>query len=436
MRGAGGTSAPGRVLLRFSPHAIRGLTARIPNGSAIISATNGKTTTAAMAAEILRRAELKPVHNSAGANMAGGIATTLVQAAGRSSKIDGDIGLFEVDEAWLEQLVEDIDPRVIALGNLFRDQLDRYGELETLADAWARATQRTAARLVLNADDPLVAFLGAGRPDALYFGVADDSVSSDALGHAVDAGHCRRCGARLEFERVYLGHLGRYHCPACGLTRPAPVVTATEIELHGVRDAQFTLNLEGDERRVKLALPGLYNVYNALCAAATATALGCDAETIVAGLEGTEPAFGRAEAVHLAPSGREMQILLIKNPVGATEVLRTLALEGDALELFVVLNDRIADGRDVSWIWDADFEMLDGHVARVTCAGTRAPDIATRLQYAGVDPDRITVVSDLGAALGHAATGNGTLYAVPTYTAMLELRGLLAQRGDLERAWA
>ena len=166
LRGRGGTSAPGRVMLRISPHAIRDLATRLTDGSAVISATNGKTTTAAMAAEILRAAGHRPVHNSAGANMAGGIATTLVQSAGRGSQIDGDIGLFEVDEAWLEQLVAELHPRVIALGNLFRDQLDRYGELEKLADAWTRAGEQTAAQLVLNADDPLVAYLGAGRPRA------------------------------------------------------------------------------------------------------------------------------------------------------------------------------------------------------------------------------------------------------------------------------
>lgn len=437
LRGRGGTSAPGRVMLRISPHAIRDLATRLTDGSAVISATNGKTTTAAMAAEILRAAGHRPVHNSAGANMAGGIATTLVQSAGRGSQIDGDIGLFEVDEAWLEQLVAELHPRVIALGNLFRDQLDRYGELEKLADAWTRAGEQTAAQLVLNADDPLVAYLGAGRPRALYFGVADDSVSYENLGHAVDAGHCRRCGARLEFDRVYLGHLGRYHCPVCGLTRPQPTIAATEIELHGVRDAEFTLMLEGRAQRVKLALPGLYNVYNALCAAAAAHALGAGDSQIAAGLEATKPAFGRAEAVRLGPTGREMQILLIKNPVGATEVLRTLALEGSGLTLLAVLNDRIADGRDVSWIWDADFELLAGQIASVTCAGTRAADMATRLQYAGVDPARVRVEPDLASALELAATdGTGTLYAVPTYTAMLELRGLLEQRGEIERAWA
>ncbi len=434
IRGSGGTSAPGRLLLRMSPGAVSSLAARLPDGCAVISATNGKTTTAAMTAGILSASGLRVVHNATGANMAGGVASTLLDAA-RGGGIDGDIGLFEVDEAWLDRLVGELSPRAIALSNLFRDQLDRYGELETLADAWAHAAAESAARLVLNADDPLVAYLGAGRPDALYFGIEDPDAAAPELGHAVDAAHCRRCGAPLVFDAVYLGHLGRYHCPACDLARPEPAVTASAIELHGVSGASFTLETEQGHERIELALPGVYNVYNALAAAALALALEVPLAAIAAGLREARPAFGRAERVQLE-SGRELRILLIKNPVGASEVARTLALEGDELELLVILNDRIADGRDVSWIWDADFELLTGHVSRVVCAGTRAADMAMRLQYAGMDVSAIEIVDDVAEALDAAvSTGDGTVFALPTYTAMLDLRALLAERGDVESQW-
>jgi len=464
LRGGGATSAPGKVLMRLDPAAIGTLGGRLARGSVLVSGTNGKTTAAAMAAAIFERADIPLVHNQAGANMAGGIATTLLAAARPRGGIAGELGLFEVDEFWLEQMAAQLRPRAILLGNLFRDQLDRYGELESIADRWVRAVHTGPARdarLVLNADDPLIADLGRERAAPVsYFGVDDDSLALAGLAHAADAKHCRRCGTPYVFEAVYLGHLGHYHCPNCGQARPAPTVTATRVMLEGVRAARFTLRTPAGEAEVRLALPGLYNVYNALAAAALATTLEVSLKNIVAGLEGTRAAFGRAETVTmLSPSaarhpvvptggdvidparaGRELRILLVKNPAGANEVLRTLVLEPGEHDLLGVLNDKIADGRDVSWIWDADFELLAGRVRRATCSGTRASDLATRLKYAGVDPRRISVQPDLAAALQEAASeepeSRAPLYALPTYTAMLALRELLVSRGMASSAWA
>ena len=436
--GGGGTSAPGKLLLHLDGAAVSELAARLPAGSVLISATNGKTTTATMLAAIMRGAGTPVVHNAAGANMEGGIATALLGAAGRGGSIAGELGLFEVDEAWMGRLVQQLEPRVILLGNLFRDQLDRYGELETLAASWSEATSTgagEAAELVLNADDPLVADLGDGRERVRYFGVEDDSLALPELAHAADAKHCRRCGAPYVFEVVYLGHLGHYHCPACGQRRPQPLVYAGEVTLEGIRAASFTLHTPEGEARIRLPLPGLYNVYNALGAAATASAMGVPLQRTVQALEGMRAAFGRAETATVA--GRELRILLVKNPVGANEVLRTLALEEGEHDVLGVLNDHTADGHDVSWIWDADFELLAGRIRRVTCAGTRAPELAERMKYAGVEPSRIALQGELGRALAEAIA-NGReeagrpLYALPTYTAMLALRKLLGeQAGDL-----
>jgi lipid II isoglutaminyl synthase (glutamine-hydrolysing) len=515
LRGGEATSAPGKALLRLDPHAIGTLGARLGRGSALISATNGKTTTAAMVASILAQDGVELLHNHAGANMAGGIASTLLAAAGPRGTIAGELGLFEVDELWLAQLIGELHPRAILLGNLFRDQLDRYGELETIAERWGQAVRESPgreARLVLNADDPLVADLGRamreqpvsgsdpdqspipgpdldqpdqpagprrhpGGPPAnvLYFGVDDDSLALPELAHAADAKHCRNCGTAYVFEAIYLGHLGHYRCPACGQARPSGrelSVIATDVRLEGVRAASFTLHTPTGEGRVQLALPGLYNVYNALAAAALATALEVAPASILAGLGSTRAVFGRAESVTLEiPADparrRELRILLIKNPAGANEVLRTLALEPGEHDLLGALNDNIADGRDVSWIWDADFELLAGRVRRVTCSGTRAEELALRLKYAGIAPPRIRVQPDLhdaleeaiadrrqpdrGLATGAATTDHGIvavddqpvtdrstvqagpadeapLYALPTYTAMLSLRELLAAR--------
>jgi UDP-N-acetylmuramyl tripeptide synthase len=434
----GGTTAPGRALLRASPRALARMARELDKGSVLVSATNGKTTTAAMIAAALERAQVPVVHNRAGSNMSWGVATALLDA-GRER---GQLGLFEVDEAWLPAVAKDVKPRLLLLSNLFRDQLDRYGELELLADRWAGLvgeldTQEATgghARFVLNADDPLIADLGRERSGVTYFGVEDDSQALPGMQHAADSKHCRNCGHPYEYEAIYLGHLGRYRCPSCGRTRPEPQIAATDVTLEGMDGSRFTLRTPEGELALRIPLPGLYNVYNAVAAAATALELGVPLATVGEALEGFGGAFGRVETIPI--DGRRLSILLIKNPAGANEVLRTLTLEDGSLDLWIALNDNIADGRDISWIWDADFEVLAGRVGRVTCSGTRAEEMALRLKYAGVDaePD---VDRDLGASLDAAVKGASgeRVYALPTYTALLDLRDLLADRG-LAKRWS
>jgi UDP-N-acetylmuramyl tripeptide synthase len=433
----GGTSLPGKVLIALEPRAIPELAGRLKRGSALVSATNGKTTTAAMIASIFREAGVPLVHNQAGANMAGGVASTLLAAARPSGGIDGELGLFEVDEFWLDRITPELNPRAILLSNLFRDQLDRYGELETIADRWAAvvAALPTTARLALNADDPLIADLGRHAPHVTYFGVQDASVTMPEMQHASDSKHCRRCGAAYVYDAIYVGHLGAYRCPSCGQERPAPSVAAEEIALDGTRGAAFTLSTPSGRARVELPLPGLYNVYNALGAAALCLSLNASPDHVVAGLHAVTAAFGRAETVSI--DGVEASILLIKNPAGANEILRTLTLEDADLELLAVLNDRTADGKDVSWVWDADFEILARRVRRTTCSGTRAAELALRLKYAGFPAERLHVVPELSRALDAAAraAGGKRLFVLPTYTALLELRDELATRGHVAQFW-
>jgi len=432
----GGTTLPGRLLLRLAPDAISRLGGGLAEGSTIISATNGKTTTAGMLASALGAAGRAPVHNRAGSNMTWGVATALLTQS-------GDEGLFEVDEAWLPRVAGELRPRLIVLGNLFRDQLDRYGELEHLADEWQGtvASHAGASGFVLNADDPLVADLGRDRdldprPGVTYFGVDDRSQALPELQHAFDAKHCRRCGAPYVYERAFVGHLGHYRCESCGAARPAPDVAATAIELRGMSGSRVDITSPAGEARIDLPLPGVYNVYNALAALAAALRLGVPLERAIAGLEATEAVFGRVETIPVGDA--QLSILLIKNPAGANEVLRTLRLESDGgLELWIALNDRIADGRDVSWIWDADFELLAGRARRVVCAGTRAPELALRLKYAGIESDLIEVSEPIAGSLDRALDGaRDRVFALPTYTALLELRTLLARRGLARDYWA
>jgi lipid II isoglutaminyl synthase (glutamine-hydrolysing) len=434
----GGTSLPGKVLIALEPGAISELSARLPGGSVVISATNGKTTTSAMVASVLHHAGIPVVHNRAGANMAGGVASTLLAAARGGGRIDGELGLFEIDEFWLDQVVPQLEPRGILLGNLFRDQLDRYGELETIADRWAAVAAGASgagARLVLNADDPLIADLGREAANVTYFGVEDPSVAIPEMQHASDSKHCRRCGAAYVYDAIYLGHLGRYRCPSCGQERPMPSVAAERISLDGTRRSSFELSTPVGNANIELPLPGLYNVYNALGAASLCLGLGIPLTAVVAGLRDVQAAFGRSERI--AIGDLELQVLLVKNPAGANEILRTLVLEHEELDVLAILNDRTADGRDVSWVWDADFEMLARNVRRVTCAGTRAAELAVRLKYAGVPADRLHVTPPLAAALDEALADvqSGHLYVLPTYTALLELRQELAARGHAVQFW-
>jgi UDP-N-acetylmuramyl tripeptide synthase len=435
--GRGGTSLPGKVLVALDPRAISRLAARLSRGSVVISATNGKTTTAAMVASIMDRAGIPLVHNRAGANMAGGVASALLAAARGRDRIEGELGCFEVDEFWLDRVVPELRPRALLLGNLFRDQLDRYGELDTIADRWAAtvAPLSPETSLALNADDPLVADLGRERAAVTYYGVEDSNMAIGEMQHASDSKHCRRCGHAYAYGHIFLGHLGHYRCPACGAERPTPTVAALQIKLEGTRSATFLMRSPLGQSEVKLPLPGLYNVYNALGAAALCLGLGIDLETVAAGLGEVTAAFGRAETIQVG-SG-ELQLLLIKNPAGANEVLRTLTLEPGELEVLAVLNDRVADGRDVSWIWDADFELLADKIRRVTCTGRRAAELALRMKYAGVPTDRIRVLDGLPAALDSALEDaqDARVYVLPTYTALLELRQELALRGLTTQFW-
>ncbi len=429
---SGGTTAPGRMLLRLAPGSLGRMARELDGGSVLVSATNGKTTTAAMIAACLERDGRPVVHNRAGSNMAWGVATALLDARPGA----GQLGLFEVDEAWLAPVAAEAQPRLLLLANLFRDQLDRYGELDLLADRWAELVGRLdgEAAFVLNADDPLVADLGRERRNVVYFGVEDDAQALPGMQHAADSKHCRNCGAAYVYDAIYLGHLGRYRCPNCGRERPAAAVAATSVTLDGMRGSRVTLRTPAGELELRLPLPGLYNVYNAVAAAATALELGVPLATVGAALEGFGGAFGRVETIPVG--GRQLSILLVKNPAGANEVLRTLTLEDDRLDLWLALNDRTADGRDVSWIWDADFEVLAGRVRRATCSGTRAEEMALRLKYAGIDAP-LVVERDLERSLDEAlreAAGE-RVFALPTYTALLELRDVLARRG-LAKRWS
>jgi UDP-N-acetylmuramyl tripeptide synthase len=426
----GGTTLPGKLLWKVDPGAVDELAARLSAGVVLVSATNGKTTTTAMGARILG-SERKLAWNGAGANLLSGIASALV-SAGRA-----EIGLFEVDEGALPEAIQRTRPRVVTLSNLFRDQLDRYGELELVAERWRRALGALpeAATLVVNADDPIVADLAEGHARVVRFGLDDPRHARPALQHAADSKYCVRCGAPYAYGAAYVGHLGDYRCPTCGHARPTLDVAAREIELRGLTASRFRLVAPGGDVAVELSLPGLYNVYNAVAAAALGVAMGVPLATIRTALEDFRAAFGRFERI---PSGgKRIVMLLVKNPAGANEVLRTLETGVPAV-LVLALNDAIADGRDVSWIWDVDFEPILAHVERVVVTGDRAAELGLRLVYGGLEREKLDVVPSLERALDRGlelCEAGDDLVVLPTYTAMLALRGILVRRGVVRPYW-
>ena len=429
----GGTTVPGKLLSKLDPGAIDRLAARLPEGAAVLSATNGKTTTAAMAAEILRPRH-RLAHNGSGANLVSGVASTLLAADG------AELGLFEVDEAALPEVMRRVRPRAVCLGNLFRDQLDRYGELELLVERWRGAVAQLPpdAALIVNGDDPPVGALAEVHARSTVFGLDDPAVSRPSLQHAADSKYCIRCGTPYEYAAAYVGHLGDYRCPNCGHARPPLEVVARAVELHGLERAAFDLVTPEGTRRVELALPGLYNVYNGLAAAALARALGASLDEIAAGLGRFSAAFGRFERIPVGD--KRLLLLLIKNPAGANEAIRTLVDGGPPRLAVIALNDAIADGRDISWIWDVDFELLlaDGGLERLVATGGRAAELALRFKYGGMPTEAIEVEPDLERALDRGlelTPSGGELVVLPTYTAMLGLQRIVARRGLAPPYW-
>ena len=527
--GRGGTALPGLVAETLAPAFVPTVARQLPRGVALLTGTNGKTTTARMLAAILARDGTRFVHNAAGSNLSRGLASALAQRTGWRGRLraaDATLGLFELDEAAFVRAAPALRPRTATFLNLFRDQLDRYGEVDAVAQRWQAALAATPRppQLILNADDPLVAGLGnaVSSPAAFYYGVdADvgaglDAAESPAAEHAADIRVCPTCGRSLEYRRRFYAHLGHFSCPDGHMARPVPAVRAVTVEPRGIAGTELELLClppvvpAAVTLRFFLPLGGLYNVYNALAATTTALALGVLPAVARESLTTFTAAFGRMEQVAL--DGRTVYLALAKNPTGLNQVVRLLAAEADRtgpLSLLIALNDLDADGRDVSWIWDADLEELapPGRVRTVVVSGRRAADLALRLKYAGiaapatagVPPVRqsispsqetftkssflpppssfppppssfprkreskhrlpqvggaegshrppatdhrplteVVVERDLGLALDQAVQrtpAGGTLHVVPTYTALLELRGLLTRRGALRPYW-
>ncbi|MGH2632492.1 MAG: MurT ligase domain-containing protein [Tepidiformaceae bacterium] len=438
LRRGGGTALPGLVAARLAPDIVHRLGRQLGRGRVLITGTNGKTTTTRILAGALEQARVPYINNREGSNLMRGIATTLLAAANPSGTIpraSTTLGLFETDEATLPLAARALAPTVITFTNLFRDQLDRYGEVDTVAAFWreALAASPKDATLVLNADDPSVAELSLDWPGPVHWFGLDDAAQASEAGGAFDARWCRVCGGTFAYSRRYFAHVGYWRCTGCGRERQHPATSGTNLVL-GLDAASFDVEGLG---HVTMPLTGLYNVYNALAAIATARVLELEGSPILAGLAHVKAAFGRQEVVEF--EGRKLRIMLCKNPAGANQVLRLLAgLPAETpLNVAPLLNDRFADGQDVSWIWDVDYELLAGRVDACWAAGDRAEDMALRLKYAHW-PQPQLVSHDPAVLLDAIVRGTPSgadVFVIPTYTAMLDLRGELVRRGAIQPFW-
>ena len=434
----GGTSLPGMVARRVDPGILGALVADQHVPVVAITGSNGKTTTARFTAALLQGAGLPVRHNRTGANLVQGVTSLAVTSADLRGRMPRAVMVTEVDEGALPHVLAELQPRAVLVTDLFRDQLDRYGEIYAVADAFSVVARALPADsvLCLNGDDPIVAGLAADRPGPrVTFGLALDH-DTDRITRAADTIRCPRCRADLAYDHVYLSHMGAWHCPACGWARPPLDVAVTALEVRGLAETAFTVRTPTGDLHLTIPQAGVHIAYDAAAAIAICIGLGVPLDGAAAALASVGPAFGRLEQIHAGE--RRIVLGFAKNPTSFNTTLRSLAAEGLPRQLLVAASNTLVDGEDFAWLWDVDFEGAAANVERVTVSGLRADELANRLKYAGVSPGRLTIVPDRPAALDAALAGippGGTLTILAGYTPTIELREEMHRRGWVDRYW-
>jgi UDP-N-acetylmuramyl tripeptide synthase len=435
----GGTSLPGMVARRLDPGILADLVGDRGVPVLAITGSNGKTTTARFTAALLRAAGLPVAHNQAGANLVQGVTSLAVATADLRGRMPPVVLVSEIDEGALPLVAPEVRPRAVLVTNLFRDQLDRYGEIYAVADLFESVAGALPAEsvLVVNADDPIVAGLASSRDGRrVTFGL-DLAESTDSITRAADTIRCPACRADLEYDRVYLSHMGAWRCPACGLARPPLDVAVTAVEVRGLAETRFTVRTPNRVLELSVPQSGVHVAYDAAAAIALAHGLGVSLDHAAEALAAVGPAFGRLERI----TAGDHQIVLgfAKNPTSYNTTLRALATEGLPEQLLIAASNTLVDGEDFGWLWDVEFEGAVPRIQAATVSGLRADELANRLKYAGLDPARITVVEDRVPALNHALAGlkpGGVLTVLAGYTPTIELREEMRRRGWVGRYWA
>jgi len=415
----GGSSLPGKVALRLNKNILTKL-ARGWN-VVLVTGTNGKTTTSDMIVKALQADGLTVINNSAGANMTPGIVAAFIKEYKFFDKRANRYAVIEVDEAYMRQVTSMLTPIMIVVTNIFRDQLDRYGETTTTYQFIFEGIKNVpSAKLILNGDESMLGNMPIPN-ECVYYGF--EHYGEPEVRANTESIFCRDCKTRYEYESIVFNHLGNYNCPNCGHSRPKLDYTVTDVML-SPNGSRVLVN----DDEVAVSVPGLYNIYNAVTAYAVADQLGVERLTIKQSLATQESKFGRFELIKV--DEKAIKLLLIKNPAGCNQCIDTVAIDEDEVSLMFLLNDKYADGRDVSWIYDAHFEKLAGmRVSKVIIGGDRAYDMAIRLKVAGLDKVNFTICKSYDEVLDAVKRQEKDVYSFMTYTAMTSFRGYLVDKG-------
>lgn len=431
IKGTGGTAAPGLYALKIDQNLVNKIHNKNNLQSVVVSGTNGKTTTARLISSLIAGKQ-KIIHNRQGSNLLRGVASTLIENSDIFGNIDADIALWEADEAALENIANQTNIKILILLNLFRDQLDRYGEINTIRKNWIGVVKNLPKNtiLLLNSDDPSTNYLkDFAKCQTQMFGLETSNFNLPSIENVADVKYCIKCGNKLEYTKLYSAHLGKFKCNFCSFKRISPQISVTKAIFNSDFSSSIDINIKGKTTKLTYPLPGLFNTYNVTAAVAAAIELEINPKQIQKILKNFSAAFGRFQQVVV--NGKNIIIFLIKNPAGANEVIRTIAV-GDKLNLLLILNDNIADGRDVSWIWDTNWEPLAKKTKNLTISGSRSYDLANRLKYAGfkiakyqLSPNTTQSIQD---SLSKLPQGENLLI-LPTYTALLEVERSLQEMG-------
>lgn len=432
--GRGGTDFPGRVALKLCPDVLGHLAKNVT--TIIVTGTNGKTTTSRMIEQALADSGISYFANRSGANLLSGVTAEFAMHSSMTGKCKHEYALIEADEAAFKAISRYVDAKVVVVTNVFRDQLDRYGEVtHTLDNICIGVSNSKHAMLCLNADDSLSGSLAemVDNP-VLYYGV-DTPIYKTRVAELSDAPYCHHCKSAYEYDYVTYGHLGGFRCPGCGHKRPAPQVSVWEVISSNAEQSKILIGSEGVNYPATVNLPGGYNIYNACACMACAKALGLDLAVAAKSLSSFACGFGRMEKFEI--KGASLRMILIKNPAGCNQVLNFLT---DITEPFVFaacLNDRTQDGKDVSWIWDVDFEQLVQmqNLDKVLISGVRADDMAMRFKYAGLPVEKIEIIRDYGELTETCIRQGKPVFIMPTYTAMLDLRASISKQYGFKAFW-
>ena len=438
----GGTSFPGIVARRIDPRVLQKAAAASDARKVIVTGSNGKTTTCRMLAALARAGGLRVTQNRSGSNLLQGVTSAAVSESDLLGRMDAQMLLLEVDEATVRLVAPELRPDTFLITNIFRDQLDRFGELYSMARKLEAVIDGlpASATAVLNGDDPLVASLAPGASARrLYYGIQAGGAGGQVPEHAADTIRCVRCQHMLSYRAVHLSHLGDYRCPACGAARPPLDVAVTEIRPFDT-GSEITVETPEGSYTLQVPLPGMHNVYNAAAALAGQIALSLPRplgpEQARRALAGVRPAFGRLEEIRAGE--RQVVLAFVKNPTSYNTTLREVLRRPGRKHVLAAHSNTVVDGEDFAWLWDTEIEQLVPQLASLTVSGTRAEEVWLRFKYAGADPALTEVLPGRLAALDAALTGTPSgecLYIFAGYTPMRELRGIMQRRGWVRPSW-